>query len=299
VIELPPGLHGAHRRDDLRRRLGNTRLRALICEGRLVVAARGVLVERERQLDMWTRAAAALLQVGEPAMITGHTAAWLFGCTAADTDEVHVLAGYDRPVRRGRGVAVHHGLFVEQDVVDLRGLRLHKPECAIAELLCRAPRRTALACADQALALTPAAEREEFRAEVLHRVLSRRDPRGRRRGEILLLLAGGVAESPAESWLMLGFFDDGLPVPRQQFAVLDLDGHERYRLDFAWPEARVAVEYDGYVAHLDRAARDGARQADLERRGWLVIRADVADLRDPAHLHREIRQVLGRRRFAA
>jgi hypothetical protein len=232
-------------------------------------------------------------------LLTSHTAAHLLGCTAAEVGEVHVLVGYDRPVRRGRGVFVHHGLFDEQDVVELRGLRVHTLDCAIAELLCRAARRTALACADQALGLMSTDDRQAFRAEVLSRILTRRDPRGRRRGEILLLLATGLAESPAESWLMLGFFDDGLPIPRQQHPVVDVDGRERYRLDFAWEEARVAVEYDGYVAHLGNVDRDVARQADLERRGWLVIRADAADIRNPARLHREIRRALGRRRFAA
>ncbi|MGH3758295.1 endonuclease domain-containing protein [Actinophytocola sp.] len=265
----------------------------------MVAVARGVLVERERQLNMLSRAAAALLQIGDQAVIASHTAAWLFGCTAADSGEVHVLVGYDRPVRSGRGVVVHHGMFEEQDVVDLQGLRLHALDCAIAELLARASRRLALACADQALALTPEAGREEFRAEILHRILTRRDSRGRRRGEILLLLASGLAESPAESWLMLGFFDDGLPLPSQQLPVLDLHGRALYRLDFAWDEARVAVEYDGYAAHVHREARDSARQADLERRGWIVIRADAEDLRNPARLHAEIRRAFSRRRFAA
>jgi hypothetical protein len=299
MVELPPGMHGAHLREDLRDRLGDKRLRTAIREGRLVTFAKGVLVERHRMLDMWPRAAAALLYVGDRALLTSHTAAWLFGCTAAESGEVHVLSAYDRRARPVRGVVLHHGVFDEQDVVELRGLRLHSLECAVAELLCRGARRTALACGDQAIALAAADERKAFRAEVLHRIHARRDPRGRRRGEILLLLANGLAESPAESSLMLGFFDDGLPVPHQQLPVLDLDGRERYRLDFAWKEARVAVEYDGYVAHVDRADRDGARQADLERRGWLVIRADAEDLRDPARLHREIRQALRLRRFAA
>ena len=72
-----------------------------------------------------------------------------------------------------------------------------------------------------------------------------------------------------------------------------------YRLDFAWEELRVAVEYDGYVAHVDRAGRDFARQTDLERRGWIVLRADSADLREPARLHAEIRRAFSRRRLVA
>lgn len=142
-------------------------------------------------------------------------------------------------------------------------------------------------------------DRVRFRAEVSHRIRTRRDSRGRRRGEILLELATGLAESPAESWLLLGFFDGALPIPSQQTPVLDTDGRERYRLDFAWEEARVAVEYDGYAAHVGRADRHAARQADLERRGWVVLRADAEDLRDPARLHGEIRRAFSRRRAAA
>jgi len=274
-------------------------VRVAVREGELVPFGRQVLVERTRQLDLRTRAAAALLVAGDRAVLTTHTAALLFGCTAAEAGEIHVLVGYDRQIRRAPSMVFHQGLFDEQDVVDLDGLRVHALEPAVADLLCRARRRTALACMDQALALTPRFERAEFRAEVLHRILTRRDPRGRRRGEILLLLASGLAESPAESWMLLGFFDFGLPIPAQQVPVLDLDGHERYRLDFAWEEARVAVEYDGYAAHVDRAAADSARQADLERRGWTVLRADAEDLRDPSRLHAAVHAALVRRRFAA
>jgi len=274
-------------------------VRTAIDSGELVVAGRFVLVERARQLDLRTRAAAALLMVNGPALITTHTAALLHGCTAADASETHVLVPYERPIRRSPGVVFHQGSFEEQDVVRLDGLRVHLLECALADLLCRARRRTALACFDQALAMTEVADRGEFRAEVLHRILRRPDPRGRRRGEILSWLGTGRAESPAESWLLLGFFDAGLPIPMQQYAVTDLGGRERYRLDFAWEEARVAVEYDGYAAHVDRREADAARQVDLERRGWTVLRADAADLRDPDRLHLAIHTALHRRRFAA
>lgn len=295
MIELPAGLHGAHRRADLRRELGALPLRAVVHEGRLVPFSRQVLVERGRQLELRTRAAAALLQVGGRAVLTSHTAALLFGCTAASDGRVHVLVGYDRPVRSTLGMAIHQGLYDEQDVVQVEGLRVHALECAIAELLCRAPRRTALACVDQALALVPEGERGEVRAEIGHQIATRRDPRGGRRAERLLDLAAGLAESPAESWLLLGFFDAGLPIPAQQFVVRDLAGHERYRLDFAWEEARLAVEYDGFEAHEHRAVRDAAREADLHRRGWTVLRADAGDLRDPARLHAAIRRALVRR----
>jgi hypothetical protein len=261
----------------------------------LVAIARNVSVERNKRLDLYTRAAAALLVVGERAVVTSHTAAALFGCTAASVSRVHVLVGYDRPIRPTAEMTVHKGAYEKQDVVMLDGLRVIAFEYALTELLCRASRRTALACVDQAIALTPPELRAQLRAEVAHRIAERRDSRGRRRSEILLDLATGHAESPAESWLLLDLYDAGFPVPAQQVPVTDLDGNVRYRLDFAWEELRVALEYDGYAAHVGRVERDVARDAELRRLGWTVLRAGVTDLKDPAELHAAIRQAFWRR----
>jgi hypothetical protein len=296
---LPPSLHGAHRVEKLRCQLGRHRLGKLVAEGRLVYHSRRVLVVRERQLELRTRAAATLLLAGSRAALTRQTAAFLYGCTAADTGQIHVLIDYDRRLSSMPGVAVHHGLYDEQDVALLGGLRVMTLEHTLAEMLCRAPRREALACLDQALALTPAQRRNELRVEVLHRIEARRDPRGTRRSRILLDLATGLAESPAESWLLLDLFDAGFPVPTQQLSVLDMNGREVFRLDFAWEEVRVALEYDGHAAHADRAAYDAARDEDLRRRGWMVIHVNAADLKDRARLHAEIRRAFWQRRFAA
>jgi hypothetical protein len=275
--------------------MGNRRVRALLREGRLVAVTQDVLIERTRQLDLRTRAAAALLMGGDRAVLTSHTAALLFGCGAASSRRVHLLVGYDRPLRSTEDIAVHQGVYDEGDVVLLDGLRVYALECALTELLCRASRDTSLACLDQALALTPPESRGEFRAEVANRIVRRRDSRGRRQAEILLDLATGLAESPAESWLLLRLYDAGLPIPAQQVPVMDLDGNVRYRLDFAWEEVRVALEYDGFAAHVGRGLRDAAREADLRRLGWTVIRATAADLQDPAELLAAIRQAFWRR----
>jgi uncharacterized protein DUF559 len=299
VIELPPTRHGAYLRDDLTREVGASCVRALVNTGRLLVVTRKVLVDRTRQLDPSTRAAAALLACGDRAVLTSHTAAWLAGCTAASIGRIHVLTGYDRRIRRLPGVVVHQGSYDDGDVTERDGLRTIVLDHALAELACRAPRRTAIACLDQGIALTPADGRAELRAEVAARIAARADPRGRRRAEILLDLASGLAESPAESWLLLDLFDAGLPVPAQQVSVRDHTGRERFRLDFAWEEVRVAVEYDGRAAHVGRVAEDEARDAELRRWGWTVLRADAADLRRPARLHAEIRSAFTRQGFAA
>jgi hypothetical protein len=296
---LPPGLHGAYQVAELRRQLGRYRLEALVRDGRLMPYSRQVLVDRDRQLDLRTRAAATLLLAGPRAVLTSHTATFLHGCTAANNGLIHILVDYHRRLSNLPGVLVHQGLFDERDVVVRDGLRVMALEHALAELLCRAPRREALACLDQALALTALDQRNEFREEVRYRIEMRRDPRGRRRSQILLGLASGLAESPPESWLLLGLFDAGFPVPTPQLPVLDMNGRETYRLDLAWEEPRVALEYDGYAVHVDWVAHDVARDEDLRRRGWIVIHVTADDLKDPSRLHAEIRRAFWQRRFAA
>lgn len=240
-------------------------------------------------LELRTRAAAALLLAAPPAVLTSHTAAWLHGCSAAADAPVHVLTSYQHR-HRCAGVAFHQGSVAEQDVVELDGLRALSLEVAVAELLCTAHRPTALAIADQALARLDPTLRAEFKAEVAYRIGARPDPRGRRRAGVLLDLATGLPESAAESHLLLVLFDAGLPVPEPQVGVRDLDGRERYRLDFAWQGPMVALEYDGYEAHVDRAELDAARDLDLTRRGWLVLRATADDLRDPGPLVTKIQK---------
>jgi very-short-patch-repair endonuclease len=59
--------------------------------------------------------------------------------------------------------------------------------------------------------------------------------------------------------------------PVRQFEV-QCEGR-RYRLDFAWPRLKVAVEADGFRAHGGRAthAADRRRLAALVAAGWIVV----------------------------
>jgi hypothetical protein len=148
----------------------------------------------------------------------------------------------------------------------------------IADVLCTLPARDALALADEALSLVgdPA---DTFRKQVAQRIERRHDPRGTVRAAGLLDLASAGVDSPAESWIRLMIVEQGVPVPEVNWEVRDLDGQLLYRLDLAWPQLRIALEYDGYAAHAGREADDRARRADLEARGWIVVVVRKEDLR--------------------
>jgi very-short-patch-repair endonuclease len=59
-----------------------------------------------------------------------------------------------------------------------------------------------------------------------------------------------------------------LPAPRTNVRI------GPYEVDAMWNEQRVIVEVDGYAFHSSRAAfeRDRARDADLQARGFRVVR---------------------------
>ena len=68
--------------------------------------------------------------------------------------------------------------------------------------------------------------------------------------------------------------DAGLPPPRTQFRVFDEFGQFVARLDMAYDEVQLGVEYDGPHHWTDPAVRqhDIDRQFKLAELGWLIIR---------------------------
>jgi very-short-patch-repair endonuclease len=71
-----------------------------------------------------------------------------------------------------------------------------------------------------------------------------------------------------------------LPAPVPQYVVLAA-GDFLGRVDLAWPEARLIVEYEGAHHFEDgQIRRDDERYRRLAAAGWRVIRLSANDLRD-------------------
>ncbi|TFV87841.1 DUF559 domain-containing protein [Blastococcus sp. CT_GayMR16] len=108
--------------------------------------------------------------------------------------------------------------------------------------------------------------------------------RGSRIAREVTRLADGLAESPQETRLRLLIHRAGLPAPEAQFRVFDDEGFVA-RVDFAYPELKLAIEYDGHWhAEAGQFAKDRRRLNRLSAAGWRVIFVTAADLKRPERL---------------
>lgn len=87
------------------------------------------------------------------------------------------------------------------------------------------------------------------------------------------------AESPFETLLRLSLVHAGLPEPELQHEVRD-GGRLVAVLDLAYPELRIAIEYEGDHHRTSQAQwrRDIERTRMLQALGWRVIRVTARDL---------------------
>ncbi len=110
-------------------------------------------------------------------------------------------------------------------------------------------------------------------AEVADYAQARPGWRGVRRLLPRLALAEPATESPMETRLRLLLIDGGLPRPGAQFVVRDFHGDFVARLDLAYPNARLGIEYDGGGHREPAAWRDDLRRQNrLRAAGWTLLR---------------------------
>lgn len=88
----------------------------------------------------------------------------------------------------------------------------------------------------------------------------------------------------------------GLPMPIRQYELRDASGLIG-QVDFAYPEARMAIEIDSYAWHMSKQAfvNDRGRDRRLQGIGWIVPRFTFTDLDDPDSVAAQIRDLYIRR----
>jgi hypothetical protein len=236
------------------------------------------------------RLAALDVFMGRRAVACMGTAAELYGFDVQNTTAVHVLDPGVR-MRSATGLTVHQ--------------RTGAPLQRVAGRLATAPAWTAVEIAREvrrprALATLDAALRSRCctQGELQRAVLEQRGRRGIVGVRGLLPYADPRAESAMESEARLVMIDHALPLPVLQHEIRGRNG-QLWRVDFAWPDARVAAEYDSIDWHAGRDAmlRDKLRWARIQELGWTLIPIVVHDVRgDPAGLAQRIAAQLHRAR---
>lgn len=246
----------------------------------------GVYIHRDVPVTHALRAEAAVLLL-PGAVVSGCSAAVLWGLDlAGPDDDVEFTLPPGSHMVRVLGLCTRRASLPDSDVRRRRGLRVTSPAATALRLACLLAPDAAVAAVDQLIA-TGVVDLEAVR----QRAAAARGP-GSARARRVAALADGLAESPPETRVRLIIGRSALPDPVAQFHVVH-DGRFVARVDFAWPELKVALEYDGlWHAEAGQFARDRQRLNALREAGWNVVFVTAADLRDPAALVSRIARAL-------
>jgi hypothetical protein len=248
--------------------------------GRLHRLYRGVYAIGHTNLSLQGRCLAAVFACGSGALLSHHSAAWLWGLARWSPIPLSVTAPGPRAARSSIKLRRARGL-----VADDRAEIEHIPVTAVA--------RTALDLAvtlrnRQLLRLLERAEELRlFDLRDFDELLARTHGHpgaGRLRRALDSYRPPPFTRSGLERRFLELVIAAGLPRPVTGFVEVG------YELDVYWPEQRFAVELDVYETHGSRQAfeRDHRRQEDLKLAGVEMVR--ITGLR----LDREPRQVMGR-----
>jgi len=90
-------------------------------------------------------------------------------------------------------------------------------------------------------------------------------------------------DSPMETTLRLAIIRAGLPEPSINYCI-DIGGGRTAHLDLAYPDRRVAIEYDGDHHRTDdrQYHLDGDRLWRIESQGWRIVRVNRSHMTDAA-----------------
>jgi predicted transcriptional regulator of viral defense system/very-short-patch-repair endonuclease len=185
--------------------------------------------------------------------------------------------------RRARhsGLIVHESRALEaRDITIVDGLPVTSVERTVFDLAAVCSAVTVGMAIDNAL------RRELTTVDLLTELLLRLGKRGRKgtrlvRGLLIARIPGYTpTESEQEFMLLTTLRVHGLPDPIRQHTVRDAAGQFVARVDFAYPDLKIALEYDSYQEHVSNRAhvRDSRRRNALLGLGWAVLVATAADV---------------------
>lgn len=251
----------------------------------------GVYAHASEPVTHELRCAAAALALPPETVITGRSAAGLWGVQLARTQDCVQVVVPDRTrIARRAGLDVRRTLVRPDECTPWSEVAVATPLRMTLDLLLDQPLPDAVADLDAVLRpglvalpqVTAMVEERSDKGIVLaRRAVQLADPRAESR-----------PESRVRVWLVL----DGLN-PEPQYWIEDSHGRLA-RADLAFPEQKVAVEYDGSWrdGELWALNRDRDRLNRVQAAGWEIVFVTAKLLHDPAHMVHTVRAALNRRR---
>ena len=224
-------------------------------------------------------------------------AAWGLPLWELPLEDVHVTRFDRRAGRREAGLRQHRGILLPEDVTSVDGNPVTTAARTAVDLCATTDVEHALPVVSEMLRLALVTPDDLVKAS---------DAQARVPGTLTVGLTLSLADRRLESigecrsWHM--FFLNSLPMPIPQYEVVDAHGVVVARVDFAWPELGLFVEFDGkekYVKFrkegesvVDAVLREKKREELICRiTGWRCLRLTWADLYYPEKTCRLIRSM--------
>lgn len=221
-----------------------------------------------------------------------------FGAPLWDCDmaTVHLTRKDQRAGRAEAGIVQHRGVVEDDDLVERNGL-------------------TIINATRGALELTTILDVEHALVEIdylLHNGHTTMEQLSKRyelmtcwpdtlTTDLILRLADGRSESVGESRARFLCWAQHIPAPIPNYSIFDEAGTEIARVDLAWPELGVFLEFDGKMKYqslrregesvTDCVIREKRRESQIcELTGWRCVRIVWADLYQPEKVAARIRK---------
>jgi hypothetical protein len=244
----------------------------------------GVLMPRGVDVSARQRAEAAWLWSKRRGVVAGQSAAAMLGTKWVDGRQPAELVHDNR--KPPAGLIVRTETLAPGEALGIGALQVTTPARTAFDIGRHTVRRIQAIQRLDALANATSVTVEKVEAVALvHPGI-----RGLRRLRAVLPLVDGGAESPQETVARLALIDAGLPAPQTQLGIFGKYGEFIARVDMAYGDVKVAIEYDGPQHWTDPAVRQrdidkGVELADLH---WHVIRvsSDLLYHRRGTYVHR-------------
>jgi very-short-patch-repair endonuclease len=236
-------------------RLGQDAIDHRCRAGRLHRVHRGVYAVGHLGLGQEARWLAAVLACGDGAVLSHRSAATLWGIRLGELFRPEVTTEHPR---RLATITSRRAMLAPADRTTHRGIPVTSPARTLVDLA------HLLDHDELTRALREAMFRRLYDPKAIQDALTRRPSRALKD----LLTEASVTQSMMEDRFLTICHRHRLPRPSTQHRI----GAKRY--DFAWPQQRVVVETDSWLAHSTPYAfqADRSQTNALQLAGWLVLR---------------------------